>query len=80
MLVMTLTLFILQESNNAIIFGYMTAWFLGEVFVHHSLFRSLKQFIFQNGDQPVLAHFHEWLAGIGLILARVRQLKVVFPS
>ena len=34
------------------------------------------QFRFQNGDQPILAHFHEWLAGVGLVLCRVRHLPV----
>jgi hypothetical protein len=34
------------------------------------------QFRFQNGDQAILAHFHEWLAGVGLVLVRIRQLQV----
>lgn len=51
------------ESNNAIVFGYLVAWFLGE-FVH------------QLGRQPVVAHFHEWQSGIGLVLCRVRHLAV----
>ena len=25
---------------------------------------------------PIVAHFHEWMAGIGLILCRTRRLEV----
>jgi len=52
-----------SEANNAIVFGYLVAWFLGE-------------FAFQLGKQPVVAHFHEWQSGIGLVLCRVRRLPV----
>lgn len=52
-----------NESNNAIVFGYLVAWFLGE-YAH------------QMGQQPIIAHFHEWQSGIGLILCRVRRLTV----
>lgn len=51
------------ESNNAIVFGYLVAWFLGE-------------FAYQLGRQPIIAHFHEWQSGIGLVLTRVRNLAV----
>ncbi|XP_055951045.1 glycogen [starch] synthase-like [Argiope bruennichi] len=56
-----------RESNDAIIFGYLVAWFLEEFY---------KQ-VEEERDAPfVIAHFHEWLAGIGLILCRTRHLDV----
>lgn len=53
------------ESNDALIFGFLVCWFIGE-FVH------------QLGEEPkyVIAHFHEWMAGVGLILARMRRIDV----
>ena len=32
--------------------------------------------MYQLGKQPVVAHFHEWQSGIGLVLSRVRSLPV----
>jgi glycogen synthase len=29
-----------------------------------------------GGGRPVLTHFHEWLAGVGLILCRLRDLPL----
>ncbi|KAF8425488.1 glycogen synthase [Tirmania nivea] len=52
-----------SETNEAIVFGYLIAWFLGE-FTHHE----------QN--KVVIAHFHEWLAGVGLPLCRKRRIDV----
>eukprot|EP00039_Didymoeca_costata_P008355 m.110877 g.110877 ORF g.110877 m.110877 type:complete len:663 (+) comp14050_c0_seq1:54-2042(+) len=53
-----------KEANNSILFGYLVAWFLGE-------------FEYQAGPKlPIVAHFHEWLAGVGLVLCRVRKLKL----
>jgi len=34
------------------------------------------QFVHQNRDVAVIAHFHEWQAGVGLVLARKRNLSV----
>ena len=31
---------------------------------------------FSHGPPRVVAHFHEWLAGVGLILARLRKIDV----
>ena len=53
-----------DESTNAIVFGYLVAWFLGE-YAHQGA-----------GSKTVVAHFHEWLAGVGLILCRVRKINV----
>ncbi|GIY71375.1 glycogen synthase [Caerostris darwini] len=56
-----------RESNDAIIFGYLVAWFLEEFY---------KQ-VEEERDAPyIVAHFHEWLAGIGLILCRTRHLDI----
>ncbi|XP_023653653.2 glycogen [starch] synthase, muscle-like [Paramormyrops kingsleyae] len=53
-----------REANDAVLFGFLTAWFLGE-------------FAAQCDKPPhILAHFHEWLAGLGLVLCRQRQLPV----
>uniref|UniRef100_A0A8C9KXS1 Glycogen [starch] synthase n=1 Tax=Panthera tigris altaica TaxID=74533 RepID=A0A8C9KXS1_PANTA len=53
-----------REANDAVLFGFLTTWFLGE-------------FLAQNEEKPhVVAHFHEWLAGIGLCLCRARRLPV----
>lgn len=44
--------------------SYLVAWFLGE-------------FCHQSGSKArVVAHFHEWLAGVGQVLARVRGLPI----
>lgn len=56
-----------RESNDAIIFGYLVAWFLEEFY---------NQVEEERGPPYVVAHFHEWLAGIGLILCRTRHLDV----
>ncbi|PVD33921.1 hypothetical protein C0Q70_05183 [Pomacea canaliculata] len=53
-----------RESNDAVIFGALVAWFLSEF---------LKNL---PSDASVVGHFHEWLAGVGLILSRLRQLNV----
>jgi len=52
-----------SETNEAIVFGYLIAWFLGE-YTHH------------EQDKAVIAHFHEWLAGVGLPLCRKRRIDV----
>lgn len=52
-----------QESNDAILFGYLVAWFLGEL-------------VYSDTSRAVIAHFHEWLAGIALPLCRKRRIDV----
>lgn len=53
-----------REGNDAVLFGFLTAWFLGE-------------FIAQCDEKPhIVAHFHEWLAGVGLVLCRIRKLPI----
>jgi len=93
------------ETNEAIVFGYLVAWFLGE-FSHrlstkknkvpsdfqispnandlknYQLIHPMSQHpsIYSNyhaADHPlIIAHFHEWLAGVALILIRKRNLPV----
>ena len=52
------------EANDAILFGYLTAWFLGE-FIYSS-----------PTNLPVIAHFHEWMSGVGAILLRKRCIRL----
>ncbi|PHH64950.1 hypothetical protein CDD81_3587 [Ophiocordyceps australis] len=52
-----------DETNETIVFGYLVAWFLGE-FVSHET------------KKAVIAHFHEWLAGVALPLAKCRRIDV----
>jgi glycogen(starch) synthase len=52
-----------SETNDAIVFGYLVAWFLGE-------------YVSKDTTHAVVAHFHEWLAGVALPLCRKRRLDV----
>ncbi|KAK0413553.1 hypothetical protein QR680_006867 [Steinernema hermaphroditum] len=54
-----------HESNDAIIFGFLVAIFL------QTFTNSLE-----DCDHLVCAHFHEWQAGVGLILSRLWKLNV----
>jgi len=52
-----------SETNEAIVFGYLVAWFLGE-------------FIARETKRAVIAHFHEWLAGVALPLTKKRSMDL----
>lgn len=52
-----------HETNEAIIFGYMVSWFLGD-------------FVSRERKTAIIAHFHEWLAGVGISLCRKRHIDV----
>uniref|UniRef100_A0A915CG24 Glycogen [starch] synthase n=1 Tax=Parascaris univalens TaxID=6257 RepID=A0A915CG24_PARUN len=54
-----------KESNDAVILGFLVAIFI-------------QKYIFSiDGFEPLcVAHFHEWQAGIGLILSRVWKTNV----
>ncbi|KAG6009962.1 glycogen synthase isoform 1 [Claviceps maximensis] len=52
-----------DETNEAIVFGYLVAWFLGEFVCHEK-------------DKAVIAHFHEWLSGVALPLTKKRQIDI----
>ncbi|KAL0280825.1 UNVERIFIED_CONTAM: hypothetical protein PYX00_002005 [Menopon gallinae] len=56
------------ESNDAVILGFMICEFLTE-------FRKAAE---GYNDQPpkIVAHFHEWQAGIGLIALRTRKIDL----
>lgn len=56
------------ECNDAVIFGFMVAEFIAQ-------FRNNLE---EEGEcKPrVIAHFHEWLAGIGLIQLRMKNVDV----
>ncbi|KAB0802584.1 hypothetical protein PPYR_04770 [Photinus pyralis] len=57
------------EANDAIILGYMVADFIQE-------FRN-KAEAAAGGESPrIVAHFHEWQAGVGLIVLRTRHINV----
>ncbi|KAG1680641.1 Glycogen [starch] synthase [Nymphon striatum] len=57
-----------RESNDAIIFGFLVYWFLSEFHKHVEKETMRKAFI--------VAHFHEWLSSVGLVLCRTKQLPV----
>ncbi|KAF8738578.1 hypothetical protein AX14_011058 [Amanita brunnescens Koide BX004] len=52
-----------HETNEAIIFGYIVAWFLGE-------------YVSRQLSTAVIAHFHEWQAGVAIPLCRKRHLDI----
>lgn len=56
------------ESNDVAIFGFMVAEFLGD-------FRFLSE---NYADSPprIVAHFHEWMAGVALIMARIWKIDL----
>lgn len=56
------------ECNDSVIFGYVTAMYIAE-------FRNAAEQV--AGRPPrIVAHFHEWLAGIGLIMLRLWNVDV----
>ncbi|TID23114.1 gb [Venturia nashicola] len=52
-----------SETNEAIVFGYLIAWFLGE-------------FVYHEKRKAVVVQFHEWLAGVALPLCKKRRIDV----
>ncbi|TPP56975.1 Glycogen [starch] synthase muscle [Fasciola gigantica] len=58
-----------SECNDAVIFGALVAWFLGE------FADNLKE-CEPDPRPPIIAHFHEWLTSVGLIFTRTRHLDV----
>ncbi|KAI8926110.1 glycogen synthase [Entophlyctis helioformis] len=72
-----------NETNQAVVFGYLVAWFLGEfAAAQDRLLQSRPPSDLALEDEAsrkrpvVIAHFHEWLAGVGLILIRKREINV----
>ncbi|KAL5273178.1 GYS2 family protein [Megaselia abdita] len=60
------------ETNDAIILGYMVAEFLGEF--HQCAKKNAEDNELKS--PVVVAHFHEWQAGVGLIALRTRHVEV----
>lgn len=60
------------ECNDAVILGYM----ISDFFVEFN--QCLKGYTERNGYGPprVVAQFHEWQAGVGLIAVRTRGTEV----
>lgn len=52
-----------HETNETIVFGYLVAWFLGEFAARHL-------------SSAIIAHFHEWQAGLAIPLCRKRHIDV----
>ncbi|KAI9798662.1 MAG: glycogen synthase isoform 1 [Piccolia ochrophora] len=52
-----------EETNEAVVFGYLIAWFLGEFIAHEK-------------SRAVVAQFHEWLAGVALPLTKRRRIDL----
>ncbi|KAF8530119.1 glycosyltransferase family 3 protein [Hysterangium stoloniferum] len=52
-----------HETNETIIYGYLVAWFLGE-------------YVAKELTRAVVAHFHEWQAGLAIPLCRKRHLDI----
>ncbi|KZW03159.1 glycogen synthase [Exidia glandulosa HHB12029] len=52
-----------HETNETIVFGYLVAWFLGE-------------YVSRNLTKSVIAHFHEWQAGVAIPICRKRHIDV----
>lgn len=77
-----------NETNETIIFGYLVAWFLGEVSSLFSLLLGFRrpcltdlvhdcqQFASHQRTQAIIAHFHEWQAGLAIPLCRKRHIDV----
>ncbi|KAL8865116.1 MAG: hypothetical protein Q9174_007061, partial [Haloplaca sp. 1 TL-2023] len=52
-----------DETSEAIVFGYLVCWFLGEYVAHEK-------------KRAVVAQFHEWLAGVAVPLIKRRRIDV----
>ena len=78
-----------NETNETIVFGYLVAWFLGEVSrrpafsVVRTQYSSLtppfnprRQFASHHRSSAIIAHFHEWQAGLAIPLCRKRHIDV----
>lgn len=57
------------ETNCAVLFGYLVAWFLGD-------------FVAREKEKAVIAHFHEWQSSIAIPLMRKRRtdLTTIFTT
>lgn len=60
------------ECNDSIILGYMIATFLEEFKVECTKYSEENEY----GPPRIVAHFHEWQAGVGLIVLRTRRVDI----
>ncbi|RCH92681.1 glycogen synthase isoform 1, partial [Rhizopus stolonifer] len=60
-----------QETNEAILFGYIVAWFLGQVAQKYK-----DQSNQANPSPAIIGHFHEWQAGVPIPLIKQRKIDV----
>ncbi|KAI0226217.1 glycogen synthase isoform 1 [Massospora cicadina] len=51
------------ETNDAVVFGYLVALFL-------------QEFAQNQKEKAIIAHFHEWQVGVGLVLCRKWELDL----
>jgi glycogen synthase len=70
-----------HETNETIVFGYLVAWFLGEVNpspdpIKYLICFDMLQYVSRQLHTAVVAHFHEWQAGIAIPLCRKRHIDV----
>ena len=69
-----------HETNETIVFGYIVAWFLGEVSSFQQPSPDIpltsRQFSSRETNQAIIAHFHEWQAGLAIPLCRKRHIDV----
>ncbi|QPG74345.1 glycogen synthase isoform 1 [Brettanomyces nanus] len=49
------------ETNDAVLLGYLTAWFMGELCCHET-------------ERAIILHAHEWLASVAIPLCRQRKI------
>ncbi|XP_065319610.1 glycogen [starch] synthase-like isoform X2 [Gordionus sp. m RMFG-2023] len=74
-----------QDANDALIFGSLITWFVGE-FIHRFKLSLEAQRANNNAitdTMPkVVCHFHEWMAGVGAVLLRTRNIPcaIVFTT
>eukprot|EP00834_Sanchytrium_tribonematis_P006738 NODE_527_length_6442_cov_0.831941.p1 type:complete len:631 gc:universal NODE_527_length_6442_cov_0.831941:2757-4649(+) len=66
------------EQNNAIVFGFLTAWFLSEYTKNVTNAESLSKLNNKNAkfNQSTIVHAHEWLSGVCLLLIKSWNLPV----
>lgn len=70
-----------RETNDAVIFGYLVAWFMGDLLYCQQTMQSFPRNEpdlekLDHTRPAIIAHFHEWLAGVALILIKNRNLNI----
>ncbi|KAI7866406.1 glycogen synthase [Spinellus fusiger] len=60
------------ETNDAILFGYLVAWFLEDIAPRYN-----EEAVSTSSLPPaIIAHFHEWQAGVAIPLCKRRHIDV----